>query len=98
MTWREEFDNKFPWRIYGRAGEPKTEFISTENMPDKIKDFIQSLLDKQRKEVVEGIIGDIPDWGNTDLSFEDRQWIQYRSLRKMSELKSQLREKWGKDN
>lgn len=36
------FDEKFPWRIYGIAGEPKTEFIESKNKPEDIKSFIQS--------------------------------------------------------
>lgn len=43
------FEDKFPCRIYGIAGEPKSEFISTENYPDKIKSFLSTAL----KEIVE---------------------------------------------
>ena len=52
----EEFEKKFPFRIYGIAGEPKSEFIITENMPDKIKSFIL----QDRQEVLEMLAGNLP--------------------------------------
>jgi len=44
-----EFDAKFPFRIYGIAGEPKTEFVTAVNLPDKIKAHIE----QQEKEWLE---------------------------------------------
>lgn len=50
--WRKQFDEKFPFRIYGVAGEPKTEFIATKNLPDAIKAFIDVLLTTRTEQAV----------------------------------------------
>lgn len=41
----KEFEEKFPRRIYGPVGEPKSEFRTTENLPDKIITFLQTQID-----------------------------------------------------
>lgn len=42
--WEEEFDKKFPYAISGPPGQPNSWFHITENLPDKIKEFIKALL------------------------------------------------------
>lgn len=57
----ERFDEKFPYRIYGVAGEPKTEFLDAKNKPDEIKAFINSeislALKAQAEEIEREVIG-----------------------------------------
>lgn len=36
----KQFDEKFSIRIYGIAGEPKSEFRTTENVPRDVRSFI----------------------------------------------------------
>lgn len=85
MTWREEFD-KADWMNFG--GD---QWCGCSMKDEQLKDFIQSLLDKQRKEVAEGIIGDIPENVGITINGEpvDKANIELQGI------KSQLREKWG---
>lgn len=47
--WQEEFDNKFPYKIAGVIDD------FGDNTKSELKDFIDSLLSQQRKEVLEEI-------------------------------------------
>jgi len=49
-SFEERLDEKFPFRIYGIAGEPKSEFLTTQDMPDKIKDFIRQEISLEREQ------------------------------------------------
>jgi hypothetical protein len=48
----KEFDDKFPYRIYRVAGEPKTEFIESKNKPEQIKSHISKI----RKDDIDGLV------------------------------------------
>ncbi len=39
----EEFNEKFSFRIYGIAGEPKTEFLEPKNKPEEIRNYLLSV-------------------------------------------------------
>lgn len=50
--WEEEFDKMFPYKIQGAPKHTKLKFIDRE-----LKSFIQSLLQKQRSELIAAIEG-----------------------------------------
>ena len=51
----EEFREKFPYRIYGVAGEPKTEFLDAKNKPEQIESFLLHAYEEGKKDAKEEI-------------------------------------------
>lgn len=75
-SWKEELITHY---------QPPQDWIEKDEYLTELKAFIQNLLDKQRKEVVEGIIGDIEP--TLQMELEEYGWRK--------KIESQLREKWG---
>lgn len=67
----KEYEEKFPFRIYGIAGEPKTEFLTTENMPDEIKSFIRS----SHIKLLEAVLGEVESIGGIANIYDDTLFI-----------------------
>ncbi len=82
-NWIEQLYKEFPFRsIAFGEGRVVKEILASDN---EIIDFIEKLLDKQRKEIIEKLIADIPD------KYE-RSLEQYDD----SDFKQQLKERWLK--
>lgn len=59
-NWKEQFDTKFVLLNERQGGFDAYGFYIKAN-PEAIKDFIQFVLNQQKKEIAEKLIADIPD-------------------------------------